>query len=56
MNFSAELTDFEKLTVSKRDSSGRADLPGLWDGNLIKLDFDDHCTTINIINSLSNKK
>ena len=29
---------------------------GLWDGNLIKLDCDDHCTTINVINSLSNKK
>jgi len=29
---------------------------GLWDGNPIKLDCDDHCTTINVINSLSNKK
>ena len=28
----------------------------LWDGNPIKLDCDDHCTTINVINSLSNKK
>ena len=28
---------------------------GLWDGNPIKLDCDDHCTTINVINSLSNK-
>ena len=27
---------------------------GLWVGNPIKLDCDDHCTTI--INSLSNKK
>ena len=27
---------------------------GVWDGNPIKLDCDDHCTTINIINSLSN--
>ena len=26
------------------------------DGNAIKLDWDDHCTTINGINSLSNKK
>ena len=26
-----------------------------WDGNPIKLDCDDHCTTINVINSLSNK-
>ena len=29
---------------------------GLWDGNPIKLDCDDHCTTINVINSLTNKK
>jgi len=30
---------------------------GVWDGNSIKLDCDDHCTTINvIINSLGNKK
>ena len=28
----------------------------LWDGNPIKLDCDDPCTTINVINSLSNKK
>ena len=28
---------------------------GLWDGNPIKLDCNDHCTTINVINSLSNK-
>ena len=29
---------------------------GLWDGNPLKLDCDDHHTTINVINSLSNKK
>ena len=29
---------------------------GLWDGNPIKLDCDDHGTTANVINSLSNKK
>ena len=32
------------------------DVLGLWDGNSIKLGHDDHCTTINVINSLSNKK
>ena len=43
--------------VSKGDSSGRWGYAlGLWDGNPIKLDCDDHCTTINAINSLSNKK
>ena len=29
---------------------------GLWDRNPIKLDYDGHCTTINVINSLCNKK
>ena len=29
---------------------------GLWDGNPVKLDCDDHCTTINVTNSLGNKK
>ena len=29
---------------------------GLWDENPMKLDCDDHCTTINVINLLSNKK
>ena len=32
------------------------DALGVWDGNPIKLDCDDHCTPINVINSLSNKK
>jgi len=32
------------------------DVPVVWDGNPIKLDCDDHCTTINVINSLNNKK
>ena len=42
---------FPKVTVL-----GVGDALGLWDGNSIKLDCDDHCTTINVINSLSNKK
>ena len=29
---------------------------GVWDGNAIKLGSDDHCTPINVINSLSNIK
>ena len=32
------------------------DALGLWDGYPIKLDCDDHCTTINVINLSSNKK
>ena len=35
---------------------GWGDVLGSWDGNAIKLDCDDHCTNINVINSLSNKK
>ena len=42
--------------VSKGDSWGGGNARGLWDGNSIKLDCDDHCTTTNVINSLSNKK
>ena len=29
---------------------------GLWDGNPVKLDCDDHYTTTDVINSLSNLK
>jgi len=29
---------------------------GLWDGNPVKLDCDDHSTTTEVIDSLSNKK
>ena len=48
-------TDFEKLMVSKGDGlGGGKDGLGVWDGNVIKLGCDDHCTTINVINSLSN--
>ena len=43
--------------VSKGDSfGGWGDALGVWDGNPIKLDCDDHCTTVNVINSLSNLK
>ena len=42
--------------VSKGDGFGGGDALRLWDGNPIKLDSDDHCTTINVVNSWSNKK
>ena len=43
--------------VSKGDRFGCGGMRwGVWDGNPIKLDCDDHCTTINAINSLSKKK
>ena len=37
------------------EAAGRVwrDALGLWDGNPIKLDSYAHCTTINVINSLS---
>ena len=41
--------------VSKGDR-GLGDALGLWDGNPIKLDCDDDCTNINVINALSNLK
>ena len=42
---------------SKGDGlEGRGGALGSWDGNPIKLDCDDHCTSINVINSLINKK
>jgi len=43
--------------VSEGDSfGGWGDALGLWNGNPVKLGCDDHCTAINVINSLSNKK
>ena len=46
----------ENLRSPEETVWGVGDVFGLWDGNPIKLDCDDHCTTINAINSLSNKK
>ena len=42
--------------LQKRQFGGWGDVLGVWDGNPITLDCDDHCTTLNVINSLSNKK
>ena len=39
-----------------RQVGGSGDTLGVWDGNAIKFGIGDHCTTINVINSLSNKK
>ena len=39
-----------------RQVEGWGDALRVWDGNAIKLGCDDHCTTINVINSLSNIK
>ena len=40
-----------KINIQK-SVTFRRDALGLWDGNPIKLDCDDHCTTINVIVSI----
>ena len=52
-------TDTDSQTLKtygfqRREFGGWEDVLGLWDGNPIKLDCGDHCTTINVMNSLSN--
>ena len=42
--------------MQRRQFGGWGDALELWDGNPIKLDCNDHYTTTNVINSLSNKK
>ena len=58
MNFFAEqiLTDFGKHGFQRGQVGEWGDALGVWGGNAIKLRCDDHCTTINVINSLSNEK
>ena len=59
MNFFAEqvLTQTLKNLWFPNETScgGWEDALRVWDGNAIKLGCDDHCTTINVINSLRNK-
>ena len=43
-----------KATAKRKQPWGAA--LGLWDGNPINLNCDDHCTSINVINSLRKKK
>jgi len=60
INFFAEqiLTQqtLKNLWSPKETVWGVGNALGSWDGNPIQLNCDDHCTTINVINSLSNKK
>ena len=37
--------------VWRRQFGGRGDVLGLWDGNPVTLDCDDHYTTTDVINS-----
>ena len=59
MNFFAEqiLTQtLKNVWFPKETVGGQGDVLWVWDGNPIKLDCDDHCRTINVINSLSNER
>ena len=49
-------SDFEKHGFKRRQFGGREDALELCDRNRIKLDSDDHCTTKNVLRSLSNNK
>ena len=59
MNFFAEQILTHRLgktySFQRRQVGVWGDALGVWDGNPIKLDGDDHGTTINVINSLTNK-
>ena len=46
----------KNLWSPKETVRGMGDALGLWDENPIKLDCDDHFTTINVINSLIKRK
>ena len=46
----------KNLCFPKEIVRGVGDALGLCVGKPIKLDCDDYCTTINVINSVSNKK
>ena len=46
----------KNLRFPKERDWGVGGYAGVWDGNTIKLDCDEHCTTVNVINSLSNNK
>ena len=39
----------KNLWLPKETGCGRMDRLGVWDGNVLKLGYDDGCTTINII-------
>ena len=54
-NANTDRQTLKSLWFPKGDRLGdRRDDLGVWDGNAIKLGCDDHCTTINVINSLGN--
>ena len=59
MNFFAEQILTHRLWKTygfqRRQFGGWGDALRLWDGNPIKLDCNDHCTAINVINSLGKK-
>ena len=53
MNFAEQILTYRLWKTNgfqRRQFWGWGDVLGLWDGNAIKLDRDDHCTTTNAIN------
>ena len=46
----------KNLQFPKETVAGWGEKLGVWDGNVVKLGFDDHCTTIKVVNSLNNVK
>ena len=52
----ADSQTLKNLRFPKERGRGVGNALGVWDGNPIKLDFDNHCTTINVTNSVSNEK
>ena len=49
-------SDFEKHDFQMRRVGGWRDVLRFWGGNAIKFGCDNCCTSINVKNSLSNKK
>ena len=47
---------WKNLWLPKETGCGGRDGLGVWDGNAVKLGYDDYCTTINIITFIDLKK
>ena len=52
----ADSQTLKNLWFPKERGWGVGDELGLWEVNTVKLDCYDHCTTINVINSLIKKR
>ena len=52
----ADSQTLKNLSSREETVCGWGNALGLWDGNHIKLDRDDHCTTINVIKFIGKKE